>query len=123
MVGIMRDLGLHPSIRVRDNVGGTIIGKGSATFSADFVSTLCHSFIAQACWHYDSPDLSVLDDRDGLIAVLTKWGRNDNHFERDPAHKADFTGKIAGYAIVARNLRRATRGDGAEPGKTRPEDV
>jgi hypothetical protein len=123
MVGVMRDLSLHRSIRGRDNVGGTIIGKGWATFSAYLVSTLCHSFIAQACLHYDPPDPSILYDRDGLIAVLTERCQNDNHHKDDPDHRADFTGKIARHAIIARNLRRGSSGDDSEPVEIRPEDA
>jgi hypothetical protein len=32
IVGVLRDLGFHPYIRRRDNVGGTILGKGSIMF-------------------------------------------------------------------------------------------
>jgi hypothetical protein len=118
MVSVMRDLSLHSDIRGRDNVDGTIIGKDWATFCADLVSTLCHSFIAQACFHYDPPDPSILYDRDGLIAVLTEWCQSDNHHKDDPDHRAEITGKIAGHARVARNLRRAASGDDAQPMET-----
>jgi hypothetical protein len=104
----------------RDDVGGRIIGKGSATFSADLVSTLCHSFIAQVCLHYEPPDPSILYDRDGLIAVLIERCQNDNHHKEDSDHRADFTSKFAGHARVARNLRRVASGDDAEPMETQP---
>jgi hypothetical protein len=49
MMAVMRDLSLSSDIRRRENVGGTIMGKGSGTFSAGLVSTLCHALRAQAC--------------------------------------------------------------------------
>jgi hypothetical protein len=47
MVRGMHELDLRPDIRGGDDVGGTVIGKGSATVSPEYVDLFYHSFIVQ----------------------------------------------------------------------------
>jgi hypothetical protein len=44
MVHVMDELNVRPRIRGRDNLGGTIIGPGTAMFSPESVDTLAQSF-------------------------------------------------------------------------------
>jgi hypothetical protein len=108
MVDVMDRRDLHPYVRGRDNVGGTIIGAGSATLSQGYVDLLCHSFIAYGSLHSEPPDPSVLIDHAGLIEILDGWCQNDNHHKNDPGRQADLGGSTTGHGIAARNHRRAT---------------
>jgi hypothetical protein len=112
-IRVMDELGLHPRIRGRDNVGGTVIGKGSIDFSLPYLERIYHSFLAHAGLHDDAPDPSVLMDGAQLVELLTEWCQKDDHHKNDPGHNRDLTTSIGGHAIVARN-RRAKKGKKGE---------
>jgi hypothetical protein len=115
MVRVMHELNLHPHIRGRDNVGGTIIGPGSVTFSVEQVDLLFHSFLDQASLHFAGPAPSLLIDRPGLIAILTGWCQMDGHHKRDPDHNTGCAPSTAGHAIVARTQHRTLPREAADP--------
>jgi hypothetical protein len=81
----MDELNVRPRIHARDNLLGTIIGSGIATFSPESVDPLVQSFPQFSSLHFDAHDPSQLLDRDELITILVKWVTNDKHHKADPA--------------------------------------
>jgi hypothetical protein len=79
MVHVLHELNLHPYIRGRDNIGGTIIGEGLPNFSQDHVDTLCRSSLADASVQFGTPDKLLLMNYKDLIEVLIDWCQNDDH--------------------------------------------
>jgi hypothetical protein len=123
MVRVMHEMDLHPYIRGRDNVGGTIIGKSAGSFCQERVDLFLHSFIAHASLHLEMAGASDVIDQAGLIDILSEWCEKDDHHKKDPGHKADLAGSTTGHGIAARNHRRATSGDSAEPLYPKSSDI
>jgi hypothetical protein len=107
----MDELNVHPRIRGRDNLGGIIIGLGTAMFSPKSVDTLVQSFLHLSSLHFDAHDLSQLLDRDELITILAKWVTNDKHHKTDPGRGTDLAGSVSGHGILARNHGRKVLDD------------
>jgi hypothetical protein len=83
MVHVLHELNLHPYIRDRDNIGGTIIGERLPNFSQDYADLLCRSLLAHASLHFDDPNELPLMKHKDLIEVLTDWSQNNDHHETD----------------------------------------
>jgi hypothetical protein len=73
MVPVMDGLNVRPRIRGQDNLGDTIIGPGTTTFSSELVDTLVQSFLQLSPLHFDAHDPSQLLSRDELITILANW--------------------------------------------------
>jgi hypothetical protein len=115
MVHVLHELNLHPDIRGRDNIGGTIIGEGLPNFSQNYVDLLFRSLLVHASLHFDAPDELPLMNHQDLIEVLTDWCQNDDRHKTDRGHNADILGNIAGYVIVARIYRRGALSETPKP--------
>jgi hypothetical protein len=115
MVSIMYELSFHPHARVRNNLGGTIIGTGLPAFSQEYVDLLIHSFLANASLHFDVTGASDLVDHTGLMEVLTEWCQGDDHHKKDPGHSTDLSASVTGYGIIARSMRGHRSGDAEDP--------
>jgi hypothetical protein len=103
MVHVMDELNVRRRIRGRDNLGGTILGPGTATFSPESVETLIQLFLQLSSLHFDARDPSQLLNRDEFITILAKWVTNDKHHKTDPGHKTGLAKSASGHGILARN--------------------
>jgi hypothetical protein len=106
IVHVMDELKVRPPICGRENLGGTIIGPGTAMFSSESGDTLVQSFLQFSSLHFDTHDMSQLLDCDELITILAKWITNDKHHKTDSGRKIDLAGSVSGHGVLARNHGR-----------------
>jgi hypothetical protein len=114
MVRVMQELDLHPCIRGRDNLGGTIIGQGSAWYFPKGVDAVLHSFLTVTSLYFGVSETALPLDQGELTKLLVMWCENDDHHLQDPSHCTNLTDSTASHGIMARNLRRVAPSSAAD---------
>jgi hypothetical protein len=101
----MHELGITSEHRGRDNLGGTLLGKGVCDLHQQLPTRLFLSFVALSNLNYRFFAADGLLSRSELHGIVEDWVAKDRHHKGDPIYRPDFGRRSANHGIMARNTR------------------